>query len=345
MKKNNIILFKLFFLCIFCWLSNDIFAQENSDFQSLNLNMIESNETSPYSEEIFKNIESQIYNSDTDNQVVLRNNAINILNEDRKNLSSNFQGVVYSINHNFEIGVSFKDSNSSKYFNPTSKNIMVNFNNDNLQLETKFFNKNKGINRKIAFKYKKHKMRKAFFVLDETRSGLFVMLPDFGEGNIQGIVMCPRRLVNRGDGSYELTYNDWKLSSIFNRAFSKVSIVINELSPIDIQAHVLFNKSCNEKNIIDSAHGKMVSAKAIYEPQYNDEFRKILLDKIKFPLNFSIKSGVSYMKNSVYKEAFKRIVYEIREYKLPNDFKFSSKMFENTTVKNGICYTVIGVTH
>ena len=188
-------------------------------------------------------------------------------------------------------------------------------------------------------------MQTAFFVLDETRSGLFVMLPDFGEGNIQGIVMCPRRLVNRGDGSYELTYNDWKLSSIFNRAFSKVSIVINELSPIDIQAHVLFNKSCNEKNIIDAAHGKMVSAKAIYEPQYNDEFRKILLDKIKFPLIFSIKSGVSYMKNSVYKEAFKRIVYEIREYKLPNDFKFSSKMFENTTVKNGICYTVIGVTH
>ena len=308
-------------------------------------NKILDNEISPYTDEIFENIKSQILNEKPQQSEKLRNDAINILNGYKKNFQNDFGGVVYSINHSFDIGVSFIDENNKKYFKPISKNISVNFNKDNVSLETKYFKKNTGVNRKISFVNKKNKLKKAFYALDDSRNGLVVMLPDFGENEIQSIVMCPRTLQNKDNDVRELVPNGWNLSGLFDRTFSQVSIVVNELTPVDISAGVSFSKDCNKKGILNTSNGTMVSAKALYDVSYQDEFSRLNKKDFKLPQLFSLKSGVTYKKDSVLKEASKRIAYEIREYNLEKDVKFPIQNAPNTTLKPGMCYILIGVSH
>lgn len=342
--KNNILRLLLLFIS-FVSICFDGFCDDKNDSSKMDLstNKYLDNNKSPYSKELFENINKQIFNNDREQYEVLGKQAVDILNNDVKNLEADFKGVVYSINHDFDIALSFKDLNAVRYFKPSPRNLLVNFQYDHLALETKIFKKDIGKKRKILFKYKKNKLLKLFFAMDDTQNGIFMMLPNFEEHKIQSVVMCPRVVSYINGSSYDLVNNNWKLDAVYGRGFSDVSIVINEKQPAKISAEILFSKDCKKKNIIKNNEGGLVSAKASYEQITDGDYALLTSNISKFPLLFSLASRVTYEKAKVLKEAYKRIAFEVREFELKEDMVVNLKNNHNVMVNKGPCYEIVGV--
>ncbi|MGI6680581.1 MAG: hypothetical protein ACOX3T_03755 [Bdellovibrionota bacterium] len=298
-------------------------------------------EESPFPRQIFSNIKAQVYNEDKKLDEILKNEAISILQKNINKLEKNFEGVVYLIDHSFDIGLSFLDANAKKYFDPTLKDIILNFTRKGLSLDARLGDKKNAVSRKVFYKYEKSKLLKTFLPLDNMRNGLFIMAPNFGEEKIQSVVLCPRMLVKKDDKDYELVDNNWKLYNILNNTYSNTSIAISVFTPSKISSYIKFSKDCNKSAIIKENQGTMVSVSASYMPNNPNDFEILIENVENFPKVLTMSSGVTFQKDEVANEAYKKIAYEIREDNLSKSIKFNFRS-NNATVKEGVCYTIVG---
>lgn len=299
------------------------------------------NNKSPFSKELYENINRQILNNDKEMNQELEEQAIGIVNKDSKSFEKKFKSVVYSLMQDFDIALSFKDLNVAKYFKQSPRNLLINFQNDRLALETKILKSDIGSKRKILFNYKKRKLIKLFFAMDDAQNGMFIMLPNLGENKIQSIIMCPRVVASIKNRSYKLVDNNWVLNSVYSRGFSDASIVINERQPAKVSAEILFSKDCNMKNITKSNEGSLVSAKVSYEQISDGDYTLLTSNISQFPLLFSFTSRVKYENENVLKEAYKRTAFEIRKFDLKDNMGVKFKNSDNVIVEKGICYEIV----
>ncbi len=306
------------------------------------------NNKSPFPDVIFSEIQKQIENrnskkeetgneDDAEEKDGDRQKLLKILHDTGETLRKDFKSIVYKMENDLSIALAFFDVNVGKYFKPTKKGVFVDFKRDRLELYVKTTNGNYK-SQNVIFPYQKRKIKTGFLQVDDA-GGFFFFVPDFGEEEVQSVVMCPR-ILQRSKGentSKVLANNNWQLSDVLGRTYSKASIVVNEIDNVKISALTDYSNDCHLDRVYDEKIGKLTSVKAEYEPIQIDRYERFTTKPFKFPLVFSLLSQVSYEKDKTKKIAQKRIVYEVRDFYLKDEFKFKN----STLVAKGPCYAIV----
>ncbi len=330
--KHSILLFITVFNIVF---PISLIANEIQDF----------NNKSPFSDEVYSIIKSQIdkkiieKNSATFSEEDLESDEMSILKNISDGLRKDFKSEVYKIETDLSIMLAFLDIDVEKYFKPIKDGVFLDFKRNNLNI---FVQKTNGSykSRTLIFPYKKNGIATSFLKVNDS-GGLFFFVPNFGKENIQSVVMCPRALERGKDSSLYLRDNNWMLTDVLGITYSKSSIVINDLTDAKISASVNYSKDCHLKSVYNENVGKLTSVESEYESSRQGAFEKFISKPFKFPLLFSLLSQVSYQKDDVIQTAHKRVVYEVKDFELTQDFKFK----QNLTLKKGKCFMVISGHH